>query len=231
VNGICSFQLKEYICIPSSTRKTIYFRIADKNGHKIDFVLGDKNMSFSSSLGNIIFSNTFDVIKLRSRQWMKIRLNVNIKKESFFTCEANPYITYNPDQNSIAVADQHSFYSFSMNDRRLTKQVVGRGFSYPRYANQMIYNPADSNYYCYNLVKEGDGRELAAFDPAPGTWAATTPHDHYSDYWHHNRYFSVRHNTLYLFGGYGHHKYNRDVFMYDASENSWSKKVLTGRRH
>ncbi len=302
------------------------FRIIDKNGNKIDFVLGDKNISFSSSLGDIIFSKTFSEVALVPEHWMKIQLDVNIqkdelkfrigdvaqnwklpevrnfkdvrivfgknnypetqavdvpnmtikdikienrnttlyswklskytsggvfdelnnhfakcenpdwiltqntrwKKESTFTCELNPYIAYNPDKNVIAVADQHSFYSFSMNDRQLKKEVINREFSYPRYANQMIYNPADSNYYAYNLVKEGDAREFAVFNRATREWAETTPHNHYSDYWHHNRYFSVKNNALYLFGGYGHHKYKRDVFMYDVSENVWSEKVLTG---
>lgn len=302
------------------------FRIVDKNGNKIDLVLGDKNISFSSSLGNIIFSKTFGEVKLLPGRWMKIRLNVNIKneeleicigdvvrnwkvpevknfnavhivfgknnyletqavdvpdmtikdikienrntglyywklakyasggvydelknhfakcenpdwiltrntrwkKESIFTCEENPYITYNPDNNSIAVADRHSFYCFSTNDGQLKKQTVNKELAFTRYANQMIYNPADSNYYIYNLVKEGDGREFAAFNQAAGAWDGTTPHNHYSDYWHHNRYFSVKNNRLYLFGGYGHHKYKKDVFMYDVSENTWSQKALKG---
>ncbi|MDR2382499.1 MAG: hypothetical protein LBD76_01265 [Prevotellaceae bacterium] len=302
------------------------FRIIDKIGNKIDFVLGDKNISFSSSLGDIIFVKTFGEVKLHPDKWMKIRLNVNIKKseleiaiddvlqswkvseirnftnvrivfgknnypetqsvdvpnmtikdikiedknttlyywqlskyapegvydelrnhfakcenpdwvltqnttwkkESTFTCEGNPYITYNPDKNIVAVADQHLFYTYLLNDRQLKKQTVSKGFSYPQYANQMIYNPADSGYYAYNLVKEGDGREFATFNPTAGTWAQTTPHNHYSDYWHHNRYFSVKNNKLYLFGGYGHHKYKGDVFMYDVSNNAWRKKKLTG---
>ncbi|GHT67798.1 hypothetical protein AGMMS50239_31640 [Bacteroidia bacterium] len=302
------------------------FRIIDKNNHKIDFVLGDKNISFSSSLGDIIFIKTFSEVNLLPEHWIKIRLNVNIKedeleicignvvrkwkvpevknfndvrvvfgknnypetqtvdvpdmtikdikignrntslydwklskyassgvydelknhfaecknpdwiltqnviwkKESTFTCEGNPYITYNPDKNIVAVADQHLFYTFFLNDKQFKKQVVNKGFSYSRYANQMIYNSADSSYYIYNLVKEEDGREFAAFNQATGAWAETTPHNHFSDYWHHNRYFSVKNNTLYLFGGYGHHKYKRDAFMYNASNNTWLKKTLTG---
>jgi two-component SAPR family response regulator len=302
------------------------FRIIDKGGNTIDFVLSEKNISFSSSLGDIIFSKTFDEVKLLPGQWMNIRLKINIKtnelevgvgdvtqnwtlpgienfkevrivfgknnypetqsidvpdmtikdikienenttlyhwklskyifggvcdelknhfagcenpdwvlnqntvwkKESTFTCGINPYIAYNPDENTVAVADQRLFYTFSLSDRLLKKQPVNKEFSFTRYANQMIYNPADSAYCVYNLVKEGDGREFAAFDPATGAWAETTPHKHYSDYWHHNRYLSIKNSKLYLFGGYGHHRYKKDVFMYDVSDNAWSRKTLKG---
>lgn len=302
------------------------FRITDKNGNKIDFVLGDKIISFSSSLGNIVFVKTFGEVKLLPDKWMKIRLRINIKvseleisigdviqqwnlpeikdlndvrivfgknnypetqsvdvpnmtikdvkiedkntavyywklskyapegvydelkkhfakcenpdwvltqnttwkKESTFTCGENPYITYNPDKNIVAVTDKHQFYTYLLNDRQLVKQPVNKGFSYSQYANQMIYNPTDSGYYIYNLLKEGDGREFAAFNQATGAWSETTPHNYYSDYWHHNRYFSVNNNKLYLFGGYGHHKYKGDVFIYDVSNGIWSQKALAG---
>lgn len=302
------------------------FRITDKNSNKMDFLLGEKVIFFSSSLGDIIFSRTFNEVKLFPGQWMKVRLDVNIKKdelrlsigdivsswkvqgvESFknvrivfgknnyletqavdvpnmtikdikiedrdkslyywklsrfttngvydelknqfakcenpdwiltqsatwkrentFACEGNPYIAYNPHKNIVAVADQHLFYSFMLNEKQLDKQAIAREFSYPRYANQMIYNPADSNYYSYNLVKEGVGREFAVFDQKAKSWAKTTLHNHYSDYWHHNRYFSVNNNILYLFGGYGHHKYKKDVFMYNVSNKVWSREALKG---
>ncbi|MDR2627785.1 MAG: hypothetical protein LBC40_07100 [Dysgonamonadaceae bacterium] len=302
------------------------FRMTDKNKHKIDLVLGDKNISFSSSTGDIVFNQTFDEVRLQPERWMHIRLNVNIRKEELeisigevtrrwkipeiqpfkdvrivfgknnypetqavdvpdmtlkdirienrkttlyywklskqapggvydevknhwarcenpewiltrntlwkkevtFSCGENPYIAYNPDQNRVAVADRRYFSLFSMNDKQLSRQAVRKGLSYPQFANQMIYNPVDSNYYVYNLVKEGDGREWAAFHPATGSWAPTTPHNHYSDYWHHNRYFSAKNNKLYLFGGYGHHKYQREAFLYDAANQVWSKQPLTG---
>ncbi|MDR0412881.1 MAG: hypothetical protein LBH61_03655 [Dysgonamonadaceae bacterium] len=302
------------------------FRMTDRSDHKIDLVLSDKSVSFSSSPGNIILIRDFAEVKLVPDQWMKVRLDVNRekselkvrignlvqqwevpevrafrdvrvvfgknnyhethavdvpdmtlrdvkledregvqyhwklakhtpdgvydelkhrfarcehpnwvlmqntvwKKESTFTCGENSYIAYNPDENVIAVADRQFFYRFSLNDKQLRKRAISRGLAYPRYANQMIYNPADARYYAYNLVKEGDAREFAAFHPAAGAWAETTPHNHYSDYWHHNRYFSVRDNVLYLFGGYGHHKYKRDVFRYRVSTGEWSQHTLAG---
>ncbi|MDR1122089.1 MAG: hypothetical protein LBM08_14415 [Dysgonamonadaceae bacterium] len=154
--------------------------------------------------------------------------NTTWKKESTFTCDGNPYIAYDSDKNTVAVSDKHYFYTFSLSDRQLKKQPIHRGLSYTQYANQMIYNPVDSNYYVYNLLKEEDGREFAMFNRSTGDWEETTAHDHYSDYWHHNRYFSAKNNRLYLFGGYGHIKYKKDAYIYDVSTDCWSKKILKG---
>ncbi|GHT70416.1 hypothetical protein FACS1894155_02820 [Bacteroidia bacterium] len=154
--------------------------------------------------------------------------NTTWKKEITFVCDGNPYIAYDSDKNELAIADRHFFYYFSPADRQLKKQTVNKGLSYTPYANQIIYNPVDSNFYAYNLLKEADGREFAAFDRKTGVWEKTTPHINYSDYWHHNSYFSATSNQLYLFGGYGHNNYKKDVYMYDVQTNVWAKKPFKG---
>lgn len=140
----------------------------------------------------------------------------------------NPYIAFNPDKHEIAIADTSFFYRYNINTNHLDKKKISSGLSFPMYANQMIYNELDSNYYAYNIVKEEDGRELAMFDIETGKWAKTTPHHFFSDYWYHNRYFSMKYNKLYLFGGYGHHKYKRDAYVYDLSTELWSKVLFKG---
>jgi DNA-binding SARP family transcriptional activator len=154
--------------------------------------------------------------------------NTTWKKDITFVCDGNPYIAYNSDKNELTIADRHFFYYFSSSDRQLKKQAINKGLSYTPYANQMIYNPVDSNFYAYNLLKEADGREFAAFDQQTGAWEKTTPHTNYSDYWHHNSYFSAINDQLYLFGGYGHNNYKKDVYMYDVKTGVWAKKPFTG---
>lgn len=140
----------------------------------------------------------------------------------------NPYIAFNPDNHEIAIADTNCFYRYNINTNHLDKKKISSGLSFPMYANQMIYSESDSNYYVYNIVKEEDGRELAMFDIETGKWAKTTPHHSFSDYWYHNRFFSMKYNKLYLLGGYGHHKYKRDAYVYDLSTELWSKILFKG---
>lgn len=304
------------------------FRICDKKERTIDFVFGEKNVSFSSTINDIVFSSLLPDIDLKLEEWVKIKVDIdvdneklkfqightvkewknlhglrdfkkvdivfgknnysktqaidvpdmtikNIKiddlsgnslyywklakyvpdgvydeiehqfaqcenpnwvltcnatwnKEITFTCERYPYIAINQNHNVVSIADQHYFYSYSLSDRQLRKQIVLKGFSYPRYANQMIYNPIDSSYYVYNLVKEEDGREFTAFDSIKNIWGSTTAHNHFSDYWHHNRYFSKRSKQLFVIGGYGHHKYKEGTFVYDIDKELWTKKSFKG---
>ena len=150
------------------------------------------------------------------------------KKEITFTTEQTPYLSYNSDQNIVAVADQRSFFTFAIKNSRLEKHAVNKKLSYNMTANQMIYNPLDSNYYAYNLIKENDAREFVPFNLAEGEWGHTTSHDNNTDYRHHNRYFSQKYNRLYIFGGYGHLKYKGGVFIYDIDSKSWSKMALKG---
>jgi two-component SAPR family response regulator len=165
--------------------------------------------------------------KCDNPNWVLTR-NTTWQKEITFASDGHPYIAYNTGKNTVAVSDRSCFYTFSLADRQLKKQVINQGLPYIQYANQMIYNPVDSNYYAYNLLKEEDGREFTVLNQAAGTWAEATGHNRYSDYWHHNRYFSSKTNQLYILGGYGHLKYKKDAYMYDVSTKVWSKKVLKG---
>lgn len=150
------------------------------------------------------------------------------KKQFDLVSDRNPYVTYNPDNHEIAIADTNFFYRYNVSTNDLKKKEINSGISFPMHANQLIYNELDSNYYAYNLLKEEDARELAMFDMQTGNWAATTPHQLLSDYWHHNRYFSAKHRKLLLFGGYGHHKYKKDAYVYDLDTKTWSKVLFKG---
>lgn len=303
------------------------FRISNKDQQTIDFVFGEKNISFSSSMGDVVYSSTLPGVNLELEKWIRVVLSLDFehkklifqigktnrewnlpqldkfkkvdivfgknnypktqaidvptmtikdlriddisgepryfwklskyvadgvydeinhqfarcenpnwvlttnttwKKEITFNCEKYPYLTFNANNDIAAVFDQHYFYTYSLGNQQLQKKKVNKGFSYPRYANQIVYNPSDSIYYAYNLVKEEDGREFVAFDSINSAWGITTPHTHFSDYWHHNKYFSVKQNRLYVIGGYGHHKYKKGAYVYDVKTKSWMKQSFSG---
>ncbi|MDR1683046.1 MAG: hypothetical protein LBS25_06630, partial [Candidatus Symbiothrix sp.] len=299
------------------------FRIVDKKQRSINLLLGEKNISFSSSIQNVVFTRSLPEINIQPEKWIPIRLDVDTKneeltifigetsqkwqlselhdftkanivfgknnafidvpamtvkdvwiddmdanklyywklseytangvydelkhkfaqvenpnwildrnttwkKEITFTTGKNPYLTFDSQQNCIAVADPHFFFRYSLSDNQLKKQEVIRSFPYPFFENSMIYNSLDNNFYAYNLIREENGRELAKYDSIKGSWDETTDHFNKTDYWHHNRYLSHKHNRLYLFGGYGQHKYKKGAFVYDISTQKWFKEDLKG---
>ena len=150
------------------------------------------------------------------------------KKEITFTTAINPNLTYDFDKNVIAIADQHSFYTFTVKDNIFKKHTVNKKIAYKMSSNQMIYNDLDSNFYVYNLIKEDEAAEFVPFDTVKGEWGSVTVHEHNTDYRHHNRYFSPEYNHLYIFGGYGHLKYKKGVLVLDVNNKTWFKTVLKG---
>lgn len=303
------------------------FRIINKKGNIIDFVMADTNFVFSMPLENIVSNNTFAEVNLVPDQWIPIKLDIDFdseelkiaigeyvkkwnttkvsefkdvkilfgkidyqkkqvidvpdmtiknleitdrsktllyswklskhtrngvyddirshfakcdnpnwvldysgvwKKEISFTAGSSPYLAYDSDEKMIAVADQHSFYSFALKDNQFKKHTINKKLSYKMSSNQMIYNTLDSNFYIYNLVRENEAKEFVPFDLSKGKWGSTTAHEHNTDYRHHNRYFSSKYNRLYLFGGYGHLKYKEGALIYDVNTKTWSKAVFKG---
>ena len=165
--------------------------------------------------------------KCENPDWVLDHNNI-WKKEIGFKAELNPYLSYDPDKHIVAAADENTFYTFSIKDNQLKKHTVNKKLAYKLSSNQMIYNTLDSSFYAYNLVKQGDLREFVPFNLPKGEWGNTTEHQHTTDYRHHNRYFSSKNNRLYLFGGYGHLKYKKDVLIYDVNTGSWSNEAIKG---
>ncbi|GHT46896.1 hypothetical protein FACS189440_05950 [Bacteroidia bacterium] len=211
---------RQVIDVPDMTVKNI--KIADLSGKPV----------YSWKLSKHVSDGVYDDLKHRfakceNPNWLLDNYGI-WRKEITFNAGITPYLSYDFDKNIIAVADQDSFYTFSVADSRFEKHTVKKKLSYQISSNQMIYNTLDSSFYAYNLIKEGDAREFVPFNLREGEWGNTTAHNHSTDYRHHNRYFSPEQNRLYLFGGYGHLKYKGGAFIYDVDTQSWSQTTFKG---
>ena len=140
------------------------------------------------------------------------------KKISFTTLK-NPQITYNQNENVIAVADIRNFYIYNPVSNNLIKNANSSGFVHSNSPNQMIYNTTDSTYYsyCFNVT---DPSDMIPYNFALKSWN-NNKRELGIEYWHHNRYVSQEDNSLYLFGGYGQHKYKNQVNKYSFDKKEW----------
>ncbi len=91
----------------------------------------------------------------------------------------------------------------------------------PRFFNSSfcaIYNSNDQKIYCY-LVDEP---LVFSLNIETGEWDdTTTTTDLVSKYRHHNRYYNASNNSIYLFGGYGLHKYNNIIRKLDLNTKTF----------
>ncbi|GHT62981.1 hypothetical protein AGMMS50239_17870 [Bacteroidia bacterium] len=141
-------------------------------------------------------------------------------KEISFKTLKNPQVAYNPDEKAIAVADRRNFYIYNIPAHRLVHNQNSSGFVHSRGPNQMIYNPGDSTYYSY-CFQNREPRSIATYDSKDKSWNNTGMREFGSEYWHHNRFVSQKENCLYLFAGYGQHKYKNTVNKYSFETGNW----------
>ena len=142
------------------------------------------------------------------------------KKISFKTLK-NPQIAYNSNENVIAVADRRNFYVYNPLSNRLVQNAYSYGFIHSNGNNQMIYNHSDSSYYSYCFYNT-EPRDIVAYTVSDKSWNNTI-REYGSEYGHHNRFVSTEDNCLYLFGGYGQHKYKNSVNKYSFETGKWEK--------
>jgi len=148
-------------------------------------------------------------------KWEKL-LSVDTKRD--------PQICYNEKENTIAIADEVEFITYNTSDKTLQKDLLSGGKPCSNSINQLIYNQFANQYYSYSFEKKA-----SLYDPVRKRWDNNAP-DANIKYWHHNRYIYPGDSCLYLFFGYGYHKYSGDIFRYSFKTDSL-KKVTFGGDH
>ena len=141
------------------------------------------------------------------------------KNRVSFGTKNYPQIYYDVDENSVSVFDRNTFYSYNINSRLLIKDDNMNNRLYGNYyTNQTVYNSQVHSYYSYYEV--GDllvaGKDFSGEDKALINKERET-----AFYLHHNKFISPYDSCLYIFGGYGHHKYNNVISKYDFATDSW----------
>ncbi len=82
-----------------------------------------------------------------------------------------------------------------------------------------VYNNQENKIYCY-LV---DGGPVYSLNVDSGIWNnKNTDLNLSSNFRHHNRYYNLSDNSIYLFGGYGQHMYNNEIKKLDIDSNSYT---------
>jgi two-component SAPR family response regulator len=151
------------------------------------------------------------------------------QKRISFNAYKNPQIAGNPDENCIAVFDKEYFYIYNTQTHNLTKSKISSGIPHSDLANQIVYNPLDKQYYSYCFNSE-NGKDVTAFDATGKIWENYAIKEKEFEFWHHNKLVLNRDSSLYLFGGYGHHKYKNYINKYSFKTQTWEKLQYKGHQ-
>ncbi|MDR3142050.1 MAG: hypothetical protein LBU37_10045, partial [Tannerellaceae bacterium] len=152
------------------------------------------------------------------------------QKQTSLRTQVNPQFCYNPDRNEIAIADRDIFYRYAVGTHTLSENRTANGLVFrSSNSNNLIYNPVTKTYQCY-ILEMDRGTNVLSYDTLAQNWNRAYSTGIPPDYWHHNRLFFPVDNRLYLFFGYGHHKYKNEINRYSYETASWEKLSLKGDR-
>jgi hypothetical protein len=128
------------------------------------------------------------------------------KKIAEFEADVFPQVTFDSIHNRIYILRKSELteYTITTDSSTVFPNTLVPNDLY----NQLIFNPFSNKLLLYGF---SSGR-INEYDFSRKEWLYPgSPHNE-SDYAHHNRYISPGDSSLYLFGGYGHYKYNSKFF-------------------
>lgn len=149
------------------------------------------------------------------------------KEKIKFRCESMSKIAYDEKKNRVIVMDQQVVSTYSMRyDVKEDHHLV----NFPTSLNhgEAIYNDESESLYVYNLEK------ISSDSPSV---AIVNMKDYSVKYkyaqlgnrlYHHNAFFGIDNNELYVFGGYGNHLYSNNIYKYNFEKDSWDLLEFSG---
>jgi len=149
-----------------------------------------------------------DWIKPKHEDWIQV---LNTKQEG--ECQ----VAANYEEEVVYVIGKNQLISFSISDNSYEVINYENGPELLQ-GGQAFYNSLDNSIYSYNV----DDKSFSSFDLNKREWNISIPKNKEKTiFLHHNKHFSKSDSALYIFGGYGQHKYKNMVQKYALDSDSW----------
>ena len=206
--------------IPSMTIKDIRIFNDDKSKILYEWLL--KNYNEAGSYDEI----KHELAVVANPDWL-LNQHVFWKKKYSLLTENHSQIAYNPINSEVGVYNNSTFKFFGIASDKETVDTILKLNPWGPISNNLLYdkNSGQYIYYTFEFEREAD---VLFYDTVMKSWDMTAVRNVPPDYWHHNRIISAHDGKLYLFGGYGYHKYKNDVHIYDFEKKEWTRSRLKG---
>lgn len=112
--------------------------------------------------------------------------------------------------------DQKAVYVYTLENQVMdTLKYVNKPF--PCLGNNFIYNENTNEIWSYSF----DKNSIAKFNFKTSSWSSNETECIEPNFWHHNKMFSPKDNSLVTFGGYGHYKYKNSFKTFNTLTSTW----------
>jgi len=154
--------------------------------------------------------------KIKNPVWLKMTHQVwhsEFEKET----DGSVMVAFDEKNERIFMVGTRELWIYSARDNDFIQVSYNKEIDFNPDGSNAIFNSSDKKIYCYMV----DNGPVYAIDVETGEWIQKEL-SHYLEtkFRHHNRFYNPSNNSIYLFGGYGLHKYNGEIRKIDLTSMS-----------
>ncbi len=209
--GVNEFENFKTSDVPTMSIRDI--KIIEQGKLKYHWLLDEKedNIATDRLIGQRALVKNPDWLILRHQIWLpKFENEVN----------GQSMITSDPENGKIFIVGSDELIVYSTFDNSIKNMAYKNKPGFLASEFKPIFNSLDNKIYCY-LVQQDRPHML---DIDTGLWNRLKPLNKQTEFGqnnrYYNRYYNATVNSIYMFGGYGQHKYNNEIWKVDINKNS-----------
>jgi hypothetical protein len=126
-------------------------------------------------------------------------------------------VAFDEKNERIFMVGADELWIFSANGSSISEVRYNKNININPNGSNAIYNSTDNKIYCYMV----DDKPIYSIDVTTGECDEIIVKNYLeTKFRHHNSYYNPANNSIYLFGGYGFHKYNSEIRKIDLTNMS-----------
>ncbi|MDO3628190.1 kelch repeat-containing protein [Mucilaginibacter sp. BT774] len=140
-------------------------------------------------------------------------------------------LNFNTIDQNLFIFKKDSIITFNSESKRAIATPYQNPFPVPMVLGKSIFNARQNKCYIYELFDIPKGMPSVAslnMDKNSLKWEAIGKTILPQQRHHHNMFYNLQQDSIYLFGGYGAYKYYNKFLKYDAGKDSWIEVPFKG---
>lgn len=156
------------------------------------------------------------IAQIKNPVWLKMTHQV-WQPEFVREAGGSLMMAFDEKNERIFMVGDEELWTFSAKDNSFKQIKYNKKINFNSNGSSAIFNNSDNKIYCYMV----DKAPLYVVDVETGDWSEIEVTQYLeTKFRHHNRFYNPANNSIYLFGGYGFHKYNGEIRKIDLSSLS-----------
>ncbi len=140
-------------------------------------------------------------------------------------------LNFNPLNQNLFVFTHDSLITYNPESKRAVAQPYANKLPVTMVLGKSIVNTRENKCYIYELFDVAKGAPSIAaldMDSSKLKWETVGRDALPYQLHHHNIFYDLGQDKLYLFGGYGHYRYHNNFLEYDSAADKWEKTSFSG---